>query len=73
MLDLTQPAPKPEPEVTDRRRFPKPGSEQWLERYRKTLADLKALRETCPTSDPNVAEAFALLAFAMGKDVEDHG
>jgi hypothetical protein len=70
---MTDTAPKPEPEVADRRRWPKPGGPEWGSRYKQTLELLKKISEVCPSTEPSVRLAIAELANIMADDCKRHG
>lgn len=65
--------PKPEPEVEQRRKYPKPGGAEWAERYAQTMVVFRTLMDVCPSSEPAVAQAMSELAFAFGEDLKRNG
>lgn len=68
-LELTQLAPKPEPEVEDRQRFPKPGSIVWLERYGTVIKALDMMIDANPSTDEAVQLALVELSAAIHEDM----
>jgi hypothetical protein len=61
--------PKAEPEVSDLERFPRPGSQQWVLRYQRSLEILRMLNDECPSHDPAIRIALGDLAKRMGEDI----
>jgi hypothetical protein len=70
MLELTQLAPQPEPEVADRKRWPKPGSPPWVDRYQLTLDHIEAAMAASPSSDTRVQLAWVELTAAIHEDFQ---
>jgi hypothetical protein len=62
-------APIAEPEVQDLRRYPKPGSPHWLERYQESHDLLQGLHAAIPTPDLRVKLAMVELSEALRDDL----
>jgi hypothetical protein len=69
IFELTQPVPRPEPELALARSYPRRGSPEWAARYRLAIEFLESAHDASPSTDDRVTMAFVELFAAMNVEL----